>query len=106
MLALLTALAEAVPVAQKLVDVARGREAKAATAARVAADPAAPAPVKEAAARVAADAIAARAEAEAAAVQAAATAGKAPAPAQRAGELSTSTLIVMGVGLYLLTRRR
>lgn len=99
MLAFLTALAEALPAAGKFIDAVTHHDDKASTAAKVAADPKAPPEVKQAAANVATAAIEDRAATEKAAL--AAATGKKPADS---GD-NTSTLVLVGLGLYLLSRR-
>jgi len=99
MLAFLTALAEALPAAGKFLDAVTHHDDKASTAAKVAADPAAPPAVKEAAQNVAKAAIEDRAATEKAALEAAT---KKPAPATSD---NTATLVLVGLGLLLLSRR-
>lgn len=103
MLAFLTALAEALPAAGKFIDAVTNNDKKASTAAQVAADPKAPAEVKQAATNIAAKAIDDKAAAEKAALQA--TSGAAN-PSGGGGGVSTATLILIGAGVYLLTKRR
>lgn len=97
----LTALSSVLPALAKFGQDVIGHDDKAATAAKVAADPNAPADVKQAAANVAAKAIDDSAKTQKAAVQAAA--GKAP---QASDGGNTGVLIALGVGLFLLAGRR
>lgn len=92
----LTALANALPALAKFGQDVIGHDDKAATAAKVAADPNAPPDVKQAAANVASKAIDASASAQKQAVQAAA--GKAP----QADSAGSSTMMLVGLGVLLL----
>jgi hypothetical protein len=102
MLAFLTALAEALPAAGKFIDAVTKSDQKASTAAKVAADPKAPPDVKQAATNVAAQAIDDKAAVEKAALNATSGAAK---PAGGGG-VSTATLVLIGAGLLLLSKRR
>lgn len=103
MLAFLTALAEALPAAGKFLDAVTHTDAKASTAAQVASDPKAPPEVKQAAANVAAQAIDDKAATEKAALRATSGAAK---PSGDGGGVSTATLILVGAGLLMLSKRR
>lgn len=102
MLALITALAEAGIGVAKLVDQVRGHDEKAKTAAAVAADPAAPPSVKQAAVNVAARSIDAQATAAKQALAAVQTGADAPPVVVPEEQPRRSSAVPLALGLLLL----
>jgi len=100
MIPFLVAMAEAMPAVVKFVDTIQEKEKTASKAAAVAADPAAPQNVKQAAANVATAAIDDKANAEKAALKA--TTGKQAAPSTGSG---AGIYVGIGIALFLLSRR-
>jgi len=99
MIPFLLAAAEAIPAIGKVVDAIKGHEAKAATAAAVAADPKAPADVRKAAAEVATAHVDAAADKQKAAIEEVAPA------AVKAKQDNTMALVLVGAVLLLAMRR-